>query len=147
MTQLAPSNFKQAEFMRNVWCAVPEKDTPFDALLDPQYWAHVSALIKRGDRIEILAIDSSYFAELLVLDAGRLFAKVKVLRHILLEQVVTAEQVETQSPIPEGYDVKWADRAKWRVTRKVDKATLHDGCETRADALVWLDEHLRKLAA
>lgn len=142
MTQLATSRIQFAEHMRNIWYVVPEHSTPFEALLDSKYWAHVSAKFKPRDRIEVDAEDGSYFAELVVIDAGRLFAKVALLRKIELK----AEEVG--SDVSPDFEVKWAGRhAKWRVMRKADKASLKDGFDDRAQADLWLANHLKAMAA
>lgn len=142
MTQLATNRIKQAEYVRNIWHVTPEQDVPFDTLLDPKYWAHVSAQFKPCDRIEVNAEDGSYFAELIILDAGRLFAKVQVLRKVELKAVVVS------GAISDEYEVKWAGpSAKWRVLRKADNAPLKEGFTDRAGAEGWLVEHQRAVAA
>lgn len=147
MTQLATNRIKQAEFTRVLWEVTPEVGTPFEALLDPKYWAHVSAQFRRGARIEVLPPDNSYFAELLVIDAGKLFAKVKALRFVNLSEPVQPEQAVEEKSVAAGYEIKWAGRAKWRVIRSEDRATLSDGHEERQKAADWLDGHLKQLAA
>ena len=142
MTQLATARIQAAEQMRNIWFVTPEHDTPFESILDPKYWAHVSWQFKPRDRIEVDAEDGSYFAELIVLDAGRLFAKVAVLRkHEFAKADVTGEE-------DSGFEVKWAGRhSKWRVIRKADKAVLKEGFEDKQAGLVWVAGHMRSIAA
>ncbi len=141
MTQLATNRIQFAEQMRNIWYVTPEVNTPFEALLDPKYWAHVSAKFRPRDRIEVDAEDGSYFAELLVVDAGRLFAKVVVLRKHELVPV----EIQDLSP---DFEVKWAGpHAKWRVVRKKDRGSLKDGFENRQDAEMYLASHLKAIAA
>jgi hypothetical protein len=79
MTQLAPNRLQMSEFKRTEFRIEPEAKTPIETVLQERYWAHVSVKLKRGDRIEVHAEDDAYFAELLVLDAGKLYAKVKLL--------------------------------------------------------------------
>jgi hypothetical protein len=141
MTQLATDRIQLAEHMRNVWYVTPEYGTPVEALLEPQFWAHVSAKMRPRDRIEVDAEDGSYFVELRVEDAGRLFAKVVVLRRV---DLVVAEAVE-QLP---DYKVMWAGpHAKWRIVRAVDKGLVKDGLETRQAAELYLTSHVKAMAA
>lgn len=141
MTQLATDRIQFAQHMRNVWYVTPEAGTPIEALLEPQFWAHVSSKMKPRDRIEVDAEDGSYFVELRVEDAGRLFAKVVVLRQCNLG---VTEQKE-DSP---DFKVMWAGpHAKWRIVRSKDRGLLKDGFETRQDADLYLASHIKAMAA
>lgn len=135
MTQLTPRNFKQSNSVRNQWHAEPEFGTPAEALLDPGYWAHVSAQLRRGDIICAISQDNSYFIELLVLDAGKLFAKVVKLRCIEISQ---AQMLNVQ--VPEGFEIKFRGPKKWSVLRGKD-VLIED--KTKQEAETWLTEHLR----
>lgn len=142
MTQLATDRIQFAQHMRNVWYVTPEFGTPVEALLDPQYWAHVSAKFKPRDRIEVDAEDGSYFVELRVEDAGRLFAKVVVLRRC---DFVASVEKEEQTP---EYKIMWAGpHAKWRIVRSTDKGLVKDGLETRSAAELYLASHVKAMAA
>jgi len=141
MTQLAISRFKQAEYERTVYSVVPEHETPFDAVIQPEYWAHVSARMRPGDRIEVQAEDGSYWAELLVRDAGRLFAKVAVLRKVELNE----EDVTGDMPAATEFAIKWrGPHHKWCVLRGVDLVKAE--CQTRGEASTWLADHMKALA-
>lgn len=143
MTQLQTTRFESSEHMRNLWVAVPEHGTPFEATLNPAYWAHVSARMRPWDRIEILPEDGSYFGELLVQDAGRLYAKVAVLRHLPLALV----EVRGEDAATSLYEVKWAGQVKkWRVMRKADRAELRDKFQTQGEATGWLAQYVRTVS-
>lgn len=135
MTQLTPRNFKAAEVVRNHWVADPEFGTPPEALLDKAYWAHVSAQLRRGDIITALAEDNSYWSELLVLDAGKLFAKVVQLRCV---QITSAQMLNVE--VPEGFEIKFRGPKKWSVLRGKD-VLVED--KDKAGAEQWLKEHLK----
>ena len=140
MTQLTPTRFQASEVVRNQWHAQPEFGTPIDAMLDPKYWAHVSARLTRGDRIYALAEDNSFHAGFLVLDAGRLYAKVVK---------IPGECFEIQSnqmlniEVPNGFSIKFRGPKKWSVLRGED--VLTEGL-SKTEAERWLTEHV-KLAA
>lgn len=140
MAALNSSRFKQAEYERNIWVVTPEAETPLEALLNPAFWAHVASSFKPWDHIEVRAEDGSYWAELLVQDASRNWAKVAVLRQVQLNgEAPRAEESD-------GHIVEWSGpHTKWRVVRKADKAILKDSM-SKADANKWLAEHLRVVA-
>lgn len=135
MTQLAPKFFQPAEVMRNQWHVKPEYGTPPEALRDPSYWAHVSAQLRPGDVIYAMPDDKSYFSELLVIDAGKLFAKVCELRCVKL----TASQV-LNVKVPDGYEIKFRGPRKWSVLRGDD--VLKEDME-KQQAEQWLTDHVK----
>lgn len=135
MTQLTPRRFKASEVVRNQWEAEPEFGTPAEALLNPAYWAHVSAQLRRRDVITALAEDNSYWSELLVLDAGKLFAKVVQLRCI---QITQAQMLNVE--VPDGFEIKFRGPKLWSVLRGKD--VLVEG-KDKAGAEQWLKEHLK----
>ena len=140
MTQLASNRLHLAEHRRNIFDVVPEHGTPFDALMDSGYWAHVSAKLKPGDRIEVRAEDGSYYAELIVQDAGRLYAKVAVLTHVKLDAV----EVKEGGLSLDGYEVAWkGPQLKWCVLRGKDR--LKDNM-TKGEAIHWMQSHASKAA-
>lgn len=133
--KLTPDRFKQAEYVRNTFAISPEDGTPFEALLEPAYWSHIAAKLRPTDRIEVLAEDQSYFAEFIVTSASRVGANMVLLRKIDLSSNTKAE------PSAGGHRVIYAGvKAKWRVSRVSDKATLKEGFENKQDAEKWLAE-------
>lgn len=137
MTQCATKRFKLAEGQRNQFRHIPEAGVPFDALLSDGYWAHVSASMKPGDHVEVWAEDGSYYAELLVQDAGRLYAKVAVKNHVKLDAV----EVKEGGLMVEGYEVKWrGPQLKWCVLRGKD--CLKDSMD-KASAIQWMQNHAK----
>lgn len=121
---------------RNQWMVVPEHGTPPQALLNQAYWAHVSAMLRRGDIITVLPDDNSYYSELLVLDVGKLFAKVVELRCVVIES-----SKSLSITLPEGYEIKFRGPIqKWTVLR--GKEILKDGM-LKQQAENWLSEHLQ----
>lgn len=137
MTQLASNRLELAETKRNVFHVTPEAGTPFEAVLTDKYWAHVSAYLKPGSRIEVVAEDGRYWADLLVRDAGKLYAKVSVLNLIELDAV----EVKEGGTTVEGFEVKWCGpKLKWCVLRGQDR--LKDGME-KGQAVQWMQNHAK----
>lgn len=139
MTQLQPSRCKLAEYERAVFSVTPEEGTPFDALLDSGYWAHVSGHFRIGSRIEIYPPEGNYYAELIVQAAGRLFAKVAVLRKVDLGEVDVGED-----DLMAGYKIKYSGmHAKWAVYRLSDNAMIASKMEDKPTAMTWLAQHVK----
>lgn len=139
MTQLATNRFLSAEFGRNIWVVTSEVGTPVKAMLDPGFWAHVSVQMAPRDRIEVTCEDNSFFAELLVVDAGKLFAKVAVIREVKLTNDEKSDLVD--------HVVSWGgNNHKWRVIRKGDRALIKGSFELKQDAELWALSHEKTLA-
>jgi hypothetical protein len=135
VSKILEQRLKQVEFARNLWHVTPESGTTFEDILRPSYWSHVQRTLQKGDRIEIVPADQSYFAELFVLStAGEV--QVAVLRKVVIG---TAES----SPAASGdeYEIKHRGGAGWSVLRKADKTIMVEKLDTRSGAEEWLQKH------
>lgn len=140
MQALNANKLKPAEYSRTVLLAdVAAGVKPAD-LLEPGFWAHVANQAKRGDRIEAFDPAGEWFAELIVMESGGVWLKVKPLR--MVELVEKAEEANASDP----FYIEFAGRAKWRVVRRSDKAVIASGLESREAAQATLDEHLTATA-
>lgn len=144
MTQLQTARHSiDAANKRNWHYVVPEAGTPFEAVLDPAYWAHVAAKMAPGDWIEVDDETGEYTALLKVRDAGRLYAKVGV---ILFKRYDEHVDVLQDSPLTKGFEVKWRGNLhKWCVVRD-GKDVVKDGGMSKPEAYSWLNMHTRNLA-
>ncbi len=139
--KILPTRFSLAENTRNVWSVVPEVGIKPEDMVEPSYWAHVSAHLRPCDRIEAHAEDGTFFAEFLVVSSGRQTAKVVLLRKIDLE----ADDAPSAS---DEFSVQWkGPHHKFAVVRLSDRATLQHSFETKEAALGWLSSNSRTLAA
>jgi hypothetical protein len=140
---LHPSRRMLAEQRRQIHSVVPEFGTTIAEMLNPGYWAHVARDLRPGDRIEVDAEDGSYFAELMVRDAGAQYAKVALLREVKLDAIEPSATVS----LP-GHNVEWSGpHTKWRVLRTADRKVLKDGFTTKADGYNWLASYSKAVAA
>lgn len=146
MTQLQPFRSKLAEFQRAVFAITPEEKTPFEALLSPHYWAHVSKGFRPGCKLEIYPPEGEYYAELLVQDCGHLFAKVAVLHKVDLTSVVVGEHQLDTSAYRASYG---GVNDKWCVHRIVDgkKEKMKSELGDREEAEAWIRQHVRTVGA
>jgi hypothetical protein len=129
MTQLSPMRFQSSEYVNHRWNVVPEIGTPFEALLDPGYWAHCASNLRPGDTIEVRPEDGAYFATLFVRDASRLEARViKIIGPIFMHEQVPDDVGELE--------LKWRGPHKWCVLRGAD--VLVEGLGAKEDAKQWI---------
>lgn len=136
MTQLANRRFELSinGLRHNVFRVKPELNTPLEAIEDKSYWAHVSALMRPGDIVEVVPEDYSYFASYLVVDAGKLYAIVKRKEFVSFETKA--------DKLADGFEIKWSGpHSKFRVVRGKD--VLSEGHADKEDAQKWLETHLK----
>jgi hypothetical protein len=142
-----PNNtrFKEAATVRNTWNVVPEDGTPFEDVLNPEYWENVAERIRPGDHIEVVAENGEYYAELYVTDTTRKWAKVAVLTKI---DLTTAKSAQAPASPTAKYEVGYKGPIlKWCVVRISDKSRLHEGSASKEDAQRWLADYSKAQAA
>lgn len=128
MPRINDSRLKLAEYTRSVHQAVPEAGVSLDDMLATDYWVHVARRLKPMDKIEVCAEDGAYYADLMVVDCGRTWAKVAVLNRVELSP---APKVATDA----AYKVEWAGpHARFRVVRVVDGEVMQDKFMAREQA-------------
>ena len=129
-------NVKPAEYVRTVWAVKPEPGTTVEDLKQKEYWSHVAKTVSVGDRIEAVPEDNSWFAEFLIKAKTEVDVTVILLRYVSTEEKAAANDDE--------FTIMFAGGAKWRVSRKSDKAVLSENHQTRELAEAWLKEHQAK---
>ena len=134
------------EFRHRVWSAEAAVGTTLQDALEPGYWATVSVgperSMRKKDRILLRHESNEFYAELFVIDAAQGWAKVKVIHSLQIEEN-TAKGEDGAALV-----AKWRVNARsFDVVRKIDGEILHTGFGTKADALIWIDEHNQKVAA
>jgi hypothetical protein len=143
--KLIVPRFKDAAYERNIWQASIENGVTFDEVVKPEFWAHVAAKLKANDHIEVVAENGEYFGELLVIDSGRLWAKVAVLRFVeLAAQEVPAALLTSAAS---GYRVEYkGPTLKHVVIRLSDNQIVQEGIPRKNEAELWVAEHVKALA-
>jgi hypothetical protein len=118
--------------------------TEFADLLKPEYWSHIAQKLRPHTIIKVIPEDGSYWAELLVLSCDRLWAKVHVLRHHDLTEV-DADPEATASRLA-GFEILWKGPTKKHVViRKADGMIIAEAIQTKGEAQLWLDGHLKTI--
>lgn len=137
-----PEHMQLAEQWRQDFVVhVPEEHT-VDDLLDSAYWAHVAAerALQRFDRIEARAEGGEWVAELIVVNAGRNWAQMKL---IAKHDMVASSGKPSVEP---KHTVKLRGPAKWCVVRIADGAVLQERLDTRQAAELAMLQYENTLA-
>lgn len=128
---------KLRESVNNTWRAVIPRGTPQERLLDSDFWVVVAGDFMPWDRIHCVAEDRTFYAELLVVDAGRGYARLEPLGIHTLPPIVTS-----QEGLPPGHEIVHAGPDKMYCVRRVaDGVLLGEGFSSKDDALRYLLDH------
>lgn len=126
----------------DTWFYRADFDTTLELLLTPEYWAHVAEKIKAMDRVEVITAGGMIFAELIVLKADENIARMRPLRvENLYDLKPTDMETDTHKVVYKG------EISQWAVVRKNDQASLRDAFGTPDEAVKFMRDHLRAVAA
>jgi len=137
-----PTRMQTAAIQRNVWALTAPYEVSINDVKDPDYWVHVAKTLGPGDRIEVTALDQSWYVELLIRAATRSEVSMVVMR----EQ--TFEQTAVLAPDNTGFSVQWrGPSAKYSVIRDSDHHVMKSGCLDQSAAYAWLENRAKAEAA
>ena len=137
-----PTRLDLTQSVSRYFTDFPAPGNTLDKIIaDPSYWAHVSKDLTVGSEITLFAQDQSYWAKVLVVAVGPVWAKVATLIHVPLGGLQDA-------PLPLAFAIEWkGPKHKFAVVRTSDNAILKGEFATKDDATVWLSQHMKALAA
>lgn len=145
LTGRPTGKLKLAEYERSTYMVGVAPGFDLNDAQMPEYWAHVAVQLKPNDRIEIIPHDFAWFAELIVMQCDRTWAKTAMLRFVELTGSEVA--AETLASLSSGYEVKYMGPTKKHcVIRLSDKTIVQEGIGLKAEANRWVSEHLQALA-
>ena len=127
----------RSDFVRNSYAVMVPVGWTLDDLLLPESWLHAVKL-KRFDRVECIAVDGSFDADLRVESVGQGFAQMRVLRSWSPELEPASEVVAA------GARVGFSPMSKWRVYG-LDGLEMARGYASKADAELALSGYLEEM--
>lgn len=148
--QLDAGRMEQREQRMVDYFVVVEEGTTRKEMKNPAFWAHVAHKLKPYFKINIACDDGTFYAEGLVLQVDRTWAIVHILEwHDLTTKDVAQSQAAAaeMGDSADGFEIKHrGEHRKWTVIRKSDREAVKEGLATKAEALIWLAEHLKAAA-
>lgn len=146
-TKALDNQVSLAEYARVIFSHTPSDSVKFKDVLDPAYWANVAIKFKPGCRIEVLAPDLTWYAELVIISCARTWAKVAVVSHVKLtapdKEIPAADLAKDRK----GYKVEFAGQVKqFRVLRLADKTEIKANLPTEDEAWKFVDNHIQALS-
>lgn len=138
------SRLMLARSAQNEWVYNVETNVPYEATLKPDYWAAFAQKFTPFDRIEVRSEDFAWIGWLRVIDAGLNWVKVVPER----EPMIMLDRPSERALPIDGHVIKYLGVVdKWTVIRDHDRAKLQAGMQSREAALIWLQGHLKAMAA
>jgi hypothetical protein len=139
---LLPGRLKEASYHRTIYCATLEHGTTPEELTEPAYWAHCAHFLRSGDRIEAMPESNEWYAEFMVVETGKLFARLVPMR---LVHLTPAERTKaSKESVDADFAVQWKGGAKWCVIRTHDSAILYRDLSSKVAAEAALADHTKQ---
>lgn len=143
MKPITRNNFSLADQVRTRFAVTVDPDSTLEDVLKEEATQHIAYELRPGFILEVMPADQAWYAELMVKDCGRNFAKFHTLRFV---ELVPTDPVGDADK-SDAYTVSWGGpHQKHRVVRKVDGAILKDGFANKKDANAWIVEHEKATA-
>lgn len=143
VTPLGVNGLKIAESVRNLYqITAPAGAKPGD-LTDPAFWVHVARLMRMGDKIEVLASDASWYAELRVMEVGKTGSFGARLAFTLPPVEL---KNDSQLPALNDYEAR-PYGSVWHVYKNGTDDPVKVDLPSQEAALKWITSHRRAMAA
>ena len=140
---LDPSRFTLDEHANQNWTLTVEQNTTLDDVLKPEFLANVANRLHPYDRIRVRIDTGEWYAELLVVQCGRVWAKIVPLFTIDLVEKMD-EEVEGEAF--DQFIIQFrGPHLKFCVVRKIDKEPIKDKLDSKVEAQQWLANYTRAL--
>lgn len=139
---LDPARFQSNEYVNTDWTVTVEAGTSLEDVANPAFFANVASRLHPYDHIRVRVDTGEYYAELMVLDCGRTWAKTIVLSKYQL--VKGGDDDGLVEGADKDYEVKFlGPHKKFCVVRRSgDKEVIKEGCATKQDANLWLSQYV-----
>src|SRR5438132_2312310 len=142
-------NFGAIGWGNNRWQAMLTEDQTIDDALTPAFWAHIASKIAGHnvskpaglmDIIELRKPDSMDYWELLVVVLYEISIRVRLIREAVAQPITISEN----SPLTTRWNVC---KSCHEVIRTSDKIVMASSFQTKTAAALWIDDHMRRMAA
>ncbi len=139
--KLSQARCAHSEFANASWTITVEAGTTLEQVMSPEFLANVASQMRPYDKIMVRVDDGVWYAELLVLTAGRTWVKTKK----LIDVHLTSQDVDmTESDRADGFEIKHrGPHNKFSIIRKIDNEVIREQFETKDEARTWLADYVK----
>lgn len=140
---LDPTRFNEECHKNTNWSLTVEAGTTLEDVLEPSYLSNVTQKLTIYDRLHVSVDTGEWYAELLVVACGRVWAKLVVLNKV---ELVNKDDDQLDGEAFEKFIVQYrGPHLKFCVVRKEDKEPIKENLSTKVEANAWLQSHLLTL--
>lgn len=134
---LGEKNIRLREAAGNVWRIITEPATSREALLEPSLYGVIAHKLRAYDELIVLSAERTYYARLLVLQAGLGYCELMELNFVQLPAML-ASVGET---LPSNHRLVHDVSTGWSAIRISDGVPIIRGCDSQAECLRQLLAH------
>lgn len=136
VARMKPTDYEVTDFS----ITVPQ-EVGLDDVLEPEFFANVAPKLTPYSKIRVRTDDGTWYAELLVIAVGRVWARTVPL---LFQQLTNNDVDITEADRSDKYRVMFrGPHLKWCVVHREDGSVLHEQHESKREAVNWLQEYSR----
>jgi len=140
---LGVNSLKLAETVRSVYQITATAETKPEDLVKPEYWTHVARKLRMGDRIEVMAADATWYAELRVMEVGR-----KESFGARLAFTLPPVQLSNEHLLPALNDYEARPfGSSWQVYKSGSADPVKTDLPNQSSAIKWIESQRKALAA
>lgn len=140
---LDPTRFALDEYQNANYTLTVETGTTLEDVLVPDFLSNVAPKLRPYDRIRVRVDSGEWYAELLVLSCGRVWAKMVPI--FVLDLTVSAVDQVAAGALDQFYIKHRGPHLGWCVIRAKDNEPLKEQCSSKREAQSWLDSYLMTL--
>lgn len=139
--RLNSQDMQLTEGQQSMYTATPPAGTTREDVLDPSFWTHVATRVRPMTEVTVIPKDGAWYGKYFVRYADRTSARVAELMYQKLE-VVTAADIDNDM-----FGVDFTTGQQFFVFRKADKTVLQESFQNKEDAVQWMHDHMKAMAA
>lgn len=140
---LDPSRFALDEYQNSNYTVTVETGTTLDDVLKPEFLANVAPKLRPYDHIRVRVDSGEWYAELLVITCGRVWAKMIPIFTVDLS-CKEIEQIESNA-LDQFYVKHRGPHLGWSVIRRKDNEPIKEQCASKQEAQAWLSSYVLTL--
>lgn len=139
---------RSADFNRTAYHLVVDPAVGIDDLMRPNFWAHHALNLRKGDVLDVLAMDDAFDITLRVVETGVGFVAMRPLRVWTRDGHAEGTAQPTDLPdVPGGYKVNHAPKTGWRVLTEDPVIEISRNHKSKLDAIHAAIDHAAKAGA
>lgn len=140
---LDPTRFNEEPHKNTSWVLTVESGTTMEDVLNPSFLSNVAPKLSMYDRIRVSVDTGEWYAELLVVAHGSVWAKLVPLLHL---DLVNKDDDQLTGEAFEKFIVQYrGPHHRFCVIRKEDKEPIKNNFHSKAEANAWLEQHVMAL--